>query len=415
MTKTQKDTQYKLIKQKYQSMAPELSERSRRLWAASEARPLGYGGVRLLEQVTGLDYKTITRGLAELADPGTMPPRNQIRHPGGGRRKLIDDDLTLLGDLEQLVSPYVRGDPMTALRYTSKSGAKLAAGLVAIGHQVSERTVLKLLNLLDYNLQANAKITEGNQHPDRDGQFQYIALTADDFLASGDPVISIDTKKKENVGNYANGGSERAPKGKPVAVNMHDFPDKDKGKVAPYGVYDLARNEGWVNVGIDHDTAEFAVHGIRTWWNSLGKQCYPKSTELLITADGGGSNGSRVRLWKVQLQKLANETGLTIHVRHFPPGTSKWNKVEHKMFCFITKNWRGKPLVDRATIISLIGKTTSQTGLKVYASLDEHSYEKGIKISDQELATVNLIPEDFHGEWNYRIVPHSTPETSATA
>jgi len=404
MTKNQKVTQLALITHKYDLMKSVLNERTRRLWAAVEAQSLGFGGSSLVHQATGLDHKTIARGLSELAEPTGLSPE-RIRRPGGGRKQLIDDDLTLLGDLDQLVGPYTRGDPEVCLRYTSKSAAKLTVSLQNMGHTVSERKTLQLLNLLGYNLQANAKTSEGNQHPDRDGQFHYIAATTDDFLKSGDPVISVDTKKKENVGNYANGGSEWQPTGQPTEVNMHDFPDKTKGKVAPYGIYDLARNDGWVNVGIDHDTAAFAVNGIRTWWNNLGRARYPNSTDLLITADGGGSNGSRIRLWKIELQKLANETGLTIHVRHFPPGTSKWNKIEHRMFSFITKNWRGKPLLDRATIINLISNTTTKTGLQVYAAIDEHSYPKGIKISDEELATVNLHREDFHGEWNYQIAP----------
>jgi len=408
MTQTQIITQTTLISSKFQSLKFALNERTRRLWAATEARAIGHGGIQLVANVTGLARSTIYDGIKELEHPELAAPAEDIRRPGGGRKSLIDNDLTLLGDLDQLVGPHTRGDPMTSLRYTSKSGAKLATALQDIGHEVKERTVLHLLNMLDYNLQANRKTSEGNQHPDRDAQFQYIGLTADDFLATGDPVISVDTKKKENVGNYANAGKERAPRGQPVEVNMHDFPDKEKGKVAPYGIYDLAKNEGWMSVGIDHDTAEFAVNGIRTWWNNLGRQRYPNSTEILITADGGGSNGSRVRLWKIELQKLANETGLTIYVRHFPPGTSKWNKIEHKLFCFVTKNWRGKPLIDRATVINLIGATTNDAGLKVYASLDENTYQKGIKISDKELAKVKLHKEDFHGEWNYRIEPQDT-------
>ena len=408
MTKIQTSIQTALVSSKYQSLQSELNERTRRLWAATEARALGHGGIQLVARVTGLARTTISDGLNELDHPEVRAPQQYIRRSGGGRKSLIDNDLTLLGDIDQLVDPHTRGDPMTSLRYTSRSGANLTAKLQEIGHEVKERTVLYLLNLLDYNLQANRKTSEGDQHPDRDAQFQYIGLGADDFLSAGDPVISVDTKKKENIGNYANGGREWEPRSHPVEVNMHDFPDTDKGKVAPYGVYDLSRNEGWVRVGIDHDTAAFAVNGIRTWWQELGKQRYPHARELLVTADGGGSNGSRVRLWKTELQKLANETGLTIHVRHFPPGTSKWNKIEHKLFCFITKNWRGKPLIDRATVINLIGATTNDAGLKVYASLDEHIYKTGIKVSDEELGRVNLHKEDFHGEWNYRIEPQDT-------
>jgi hypothetical protein len=411
MNKTQKDTQLEIIKNKYLRLKPELNERTRRLWAATEAQPLGYGGVSLVVKATGIDHKTITRGMAELADQKLAPDSGRIRHTGGGRKSLIYNDLTLLGDIVQLVGPHTRGDPMTTKRYSSKSGAKVAKALQDMGHEVSVRTTLYMMNLLNYNLQANRKTSEGNQDPDRDFQFQYIGLCIDDFHSTNDPVISVDTKKKENIGNYANVGREWRLSGQPVEVNMHDFPDKDKGIVAPYGVIDLTNNEGWVNVGIDHDTAEFAVNSIRTWWNNLGKKRFPNSQELLITADGGGSNGSRVRLWKVELQKLANETGLTIYVRHYPPGTSKWNPIEHRMFCFITKNWRGEPLIDRATVIDLISATTNEDGLKVYASLDENKYEKGIKISDKELAKVNLHEEDFHGKWNYRIEPQVTPVT----
>lgn len=395
------------IATRFQLLKPTLDERNRRLWAAAEAKTIGYGGIAIVHRATGIAHKTIMAGLREL---GMVLPKRangkvRIRRSGGGRKPVDRTDPTLESDIESLVEPTARGHPESRLRWTTKSLRNLAEALQVMGHTVSHSLVGSVLHRMQYSLQANRKTSEGKDHPDRDAQFQFINTSVTDFITRNQPAISVDTKKKENVGNYANKGAEWLPKGKPREVNMHDFPDKDLGKVAPYGIYDIDRNEGWVNVGIDHDTAEFATASIKSWWDNLGKQCYTQATELLITADCGGSNNARSRLWKVCLQQLANDTGLTVHVRHFPPGTSKWNKIEHKLFSFITKNWQGTPLIDRATVVNLIAGTRTKTGLQVYAQLDENEYPTGKKVSDEELARVNLGKEDFHGEWNYYVRP----------
>ena len=362
---------------------------------------------------TGLSRTTIHAGIKELEQPlgkersGLGTARFRIRRPGGGRKPLTEQRPELLAELERLVDPLTRGDPRLPLRWTCKSTPRLAAELRSGGYQVSQRTVCALLGSLGYSLQSVRKSREGAEHPDRDAQFQHIARQVAEFLRAGQPVISVDTKKKELVGDFTRTGQEWQPKGRPEAVRVHDFPDPELGKVAPYGVYDLGANQGWVSVGVTHDTAEFAVESIRRWWRQMGRAVYRHARQLLITADCGGSNGSRVRLWKVQLQRLADELGLQISVCHFPPGTSKWNKIEHRMFCHITQNWRGRPLVSHEVIIELIGATTTQGGLKIQAALDERPYAKGIKVSNAELATVQLTPDKFHGEWNYSI--HPTP------
>jgi hypothetical protein len=398
-----------MVRRKYELLNPELNERSRRYWAATEAMELGYGGISIVVVATGLVFNTVKRGIQELEAQhrGEVEPLpiDRIRHPGGGRKKLTDKDPALLPDLDKLVDPVTRGDPESPLRWTSKSTEKLAFALQEQDHYVSPDTVGRLLKVQGYSLQANRKTYEGNTHPDRDAQFQYIYSTTKNFQQKNQPVISVDTKKKELIGNFKNGGKEWQPAGAPIDVNVYDFVDKKLGKAIPYGVYDILHDEGWVNVGIDRDTAQFAAHSILQWWERMGKKRYPKAKELLITADCGGSNGRRTRLWKVELQRLADELGITIHVRHFPPGTSKWNKIEHRMFAFISKNWRGKPLLDRTTVINLIANTTTTNGLRIEAALDANTYQKGIKISDREMKSLNFYKEDFHGEWNYRLEP----------
>ena len=393
-----------IIRGKYQMLAPELNERTLRLFAAAEAKYLGRGGITLVARAIEVSRDRISRGLQDLEAERKLEP-DRIRRPGGGRKKQVEEDPTLEKDLEQLISPYTRGDPESSLRWTCKSVRKLAAELNRKGHQVSHSSVASLLRDMNYSLQANRKTTEGKQHPDRDAQFNYINQTAQQQQRRGQPVISVDTKKKELVGDFANKGREWHPQGDPEKVRVHDFIDKELGKVAPYGVYDLTRNNGWVSVGIDHDTAAFAVATIGQWWRKMRRAAYSKASHLLITADSGGSNGSRTRLWKVELQKMANQTGLTITVCHFPPGTSKWNKIEHRMFSFITKNWRGKPLTDRATIVNLIGSTTTEEGLKIRCELDTNHYPKGIKVSDAQMDKVKLKKHEFHGDWNYTIYP----------
>jgi len=383
-----------------------LDERGRRAVAAAEALALGWGGITAVSHATGLSRKTIARGIQELQGGESAPP-GRIRRAGGGRKKTIDKDPTLLTDLERLVEPTTRGDPESPLRWTCKSVRRLAAQLGQRGHQVSHQLVSELLHALDYRLQANRKTREGDSHPDRDAQFGHISTTADAFLSAGDPVISVDTKKKELVGDFKNSGREWQPTGEPEEVRIHDFPLPELGRVSPYGVYDLAENAGWVNVGIDHDTAAFAVESIRRWWQQAGRERYLQTHRLLITADGGGSNGSRTRLWKRELQELADETGLAIAVCHFPPGTSKWNKIEHRLFAFISQNWRGHPLVSYAVILDLIAATTTTTGLTVTSSLDTNTYPAGIKVSDEEMAAIRLERDAFHGEWNYTILPHA--------
>jgi Rhodopirellula transposase DDE domain len=399
----------RIVQAKYIPLKPLLDERARRLWAAVEARSLGRGGIIRVAEATGLARATIRAGLKELdlptPDDGGSHSGGRLRPPGGGRKPLIDHDPGLLRELEKLVDPVTRGDPMSPLRWTCKSAEKLAEGLQARGHVVSERTVNRLLHDLGYSLQSNRKTIEGKGHPDRDAQFQYINRRVKAFQRQGQPVVSVDTKKKELVGPYRNGGWEWQPKGKPEKVKVHDFPDKGLGKAIPYGVYDMAGNTGWVSVGVDHDTAEFAVETIRRWWNRMGRRAYPHAKKLLITADGGGSNGSRCRLWKVELQGLADEIGLSISVCHFPPGTSKWNKIEHRMFCHITENWRGRPLVSREVVVNLIGGTKTKAGLEVRSELDGGSYPTGREVTDQQIDGLSIKRETFHGEWNYTIRP----------
>jgi transposase len=392
---------------RFRLLAGELDERALRLWAAAEAVALGRGGTAAVARATGIAASTIRRGRAELA-AGDSPGRGRVRRAGAGRKRLTETDPNLLEDLERLVEGDARGDPEQPLRWTAKSLRTLAAELGAQGHQISARSVAPLLRQLGYSLQANRKTKEGSNHPDRDAQFRQINQTVTAAIAAGQPVISVDTKKKELVGDFKNAGREWRPKGSPELVRSHDFKDKQLGKAIPYGIYDLASDEGWVAVGIDHDTAQFAVNSIRSWWLHLGRARYPNATTLTITADCGGSNGHRPRLWKVELQRLADQTGLRIQVCHFPPGTSKWNKIEHRLFSFISLNWRAKPLVSLETIINLIGATTTRTGLKVYARLDERSYPDKIKITDAELAAVNIHRADFHPDWNYTIQPKTT-------
>ena len=383
-----------------------LDERARRLWAAAEARSAGRGGIAAVVRATGISESTVRRGLADL-DSGVMPRPGRVRrHPG--RLPILEREPGLEQALDRLVDPVTRGDPQSPLRWTSKSGAKLAEALREMGHDVVDRTVLRLLKAKGYSLQANKKTKEGAGHPDRDAQFAYISTTAAAAISAGQPVISVDTKKRELVGDFKAVGREFEPKGQPVEVRGHDFKDKVLGHAIPYGVYDLKENEGWVSVGVTRDTAVFAVNSILSWWQHLGKPRYPHATSLTITADCGGSNSSRTRLWKRELQRLADHTGLQIIVCHFPPGTSKWNKIEHRMFSFVSLNWRGKPLENLEVIISLIAATTTSTGLKVYAQLDERAYEKNIAVTDKQLAAVNLTRHDFHGEWNYTINPSHT-------
>jgi len=399
------------IAAKFVILRPLLDERARRLWAAVEARAIGRGGISCVAEATGLSRVTIRAGLQELVLPGTAPgPRTtseRLRRPGGGRKPRGMRDPHLVHALETLVDPVTRGDPMSLLRWTCKSAAQLAAALQAQGHPVSERTVNRLLHDLGYSLQSNRKTLEGRAHPDRDAQFQSINRRAKAFQKQGQPVVSVDTKKKALIGQFRNGGREWQPQGQPEEVQGHDFPDKALGKVIPYGVYDEATNTGWVSVGVDHDTAEFAVETVRRWWRHMGSQTYPRAKRVLITADGGGSNGSRCRLWKVELQRLANETGLRISVCHFPPGTSKWNKIEHRMFCHITEHWRGRPLVSREVVVNLIGHTTTKTGLAIRSALDENSYPTGREVTAQQLESLAIKQEKFHGEWNYTIQPRT--------
>jgi len=404
-----KSTTMQSIKEKYTSLEPVLDERARRLWAAAEARAIGRGGVTRVSEATGLSRVTIRAGLGELDRPVAPTDRRatneRLRRPGGGRKPLVDHEPDLLHDLEALVDPVTRGDPMSPLRWTCKSAAKLAAELQALGHAVSERTVNRLLHALGYSLQSNRKTIEGKSHPDRDAQFQYINRRVKAFQRQGQPVVSVDAKKKELVGQFRNGGREWQPVGQPEEVEVYDFAKKDLGKVIPYGIYDQTANTGWVSVGIDHDTAEFAVETLRRWWRNMGSQVHPRAKRLLITADGGGSNGSRCRLWKVELQGLADEIGLRISVCHFPPGTSKWNKIEHRMFCHITENWRGRPLVSREVAVNLIGHTTTKTGLAIRSELDEGSYPTGRAVSDEQMGGLSIRRDKFHGEWNYTLLP----------
>ncbi len=392
------------VRQRYQIICAYLSENSKRTWAASEAITIGRGGDTIVSEATGMSRVTISRGKAEV-NGEISDDSGKVRKPGGGRKSLNKKDPNIIRDLDLMISPLTRGDPENPLRWTCKSTYKLAEALKAKGHKISQKSVYSLLQEMGYSMQSNKKIIEGKQHPDRDEQFHFINRKVKNFQGQGYPAISVDAKKKENIGLFKNSGTEWEKHGQPVKVNTYDFPDKEKGKACPYGVYDMTRNEGWVNVGISRDTAEFAVESIRRWWKGMGIWKYPEATSLLITADGGGSNGHRTRLWKREIQALSNELNLTIQVCHFPPGTSKWNKIEHQMFSFISKNWRGKPLDSIGTIVNLIANTTTKNGLQIRAEIDKSEYEKGIKISDEEMASLNIERENFHGEWNYKISP----------
>lgn len=395
------------IAERFAGLGPELNERQRRIWAATEARSHGRGGIAAVARATGISEDTVGRGIKELRE-GVRLEAGQVRRRGAGRRALTVSDPSLLVDLQGLVDPDTRGDPESPLRWSSKSLGKLASALVDAGHQVSDRTVGKLLKGLGFRLHANQKTREGTDHPDRDAQFRHVNETVKTALEAGEPTISVDTKKRELIGDFKAVGREYEPTGRPVQVRCHDFKDKDLGHAIPYGVYDVKANEGMVSVGVTNDTSAFAVNSIRAWWEHLGAQRYPDATCLTITADGGGSNSSRTRLWKTELQRLADELGLSIRVCHFPPGTSKWNKIEHRMFSFVSLNWRGKPLQSLQVIIDLIGSTTTSTGLKVYARVDPGEYVKGIKVTDAELATVNIVRDGFHPDWNYEIKPKLT-------
>jgi len=398
------------IRERFSTVAPFLDERGRGLVAAAEAFAAGYGGITAVARATGMAPSTIGRGLTEL---GADDPSPRIRRPGAGRKPAILKDPRLRPDLEALVEPTSRGDPQSPLRWTCKSVRHLAAALREQGHQVSHNLVAELLHAAGYSLQGNRKTKEGDSHPDRDAQFAHINAQVAAALAEQQPAISVDTKKKELVGDFRNNGREYRPQGHPQEVRVHDFLIKELGRAVPYGVYDLAANTGWVSVGVDHDTAAFAVNGIRQWWRKVGWARYPVATRLLITADGGGSNGSRVRLWKHELQKLANELGLDITVSHLPPGTSKWNKIEHRLFSFISQNWRAQPLVSYRVIVELISATTTKTGLTVRCELDTGQYPKGIVVSDAEMAALNIKHGEFHGEWNYTISPNTHPPSGA--
>lgn len=397
------------VKEKYEVLRPSLNERARRLWAATEARSLGRGGIAAVIAATGMSSATVDRGQRELdaAKLGTVElPPERVRKPGGGRKRAREKQPGLTEALKALVDPTTRGDPELPLRWTCKSTRHLADELRRQGFLVGPRTVAKELAEQGFSLQANRKTREGKQHPDRNAQFEYINETVKRFQRRGQPVVSVDTKKKELVGEFRNVGREWRPRGRPEEVRVHDFPDPKVKKAIPYGVYDLTRNEGWVNVGLDHDTARFATASIRRWWRKMGRKRYPKAKELLITADCGGSNSSRTRLWKVALQDLADNLGLRLTICHFPPGTSKWNRIEHRMFCHITQNWRGRPLTSYAVIVQLIGNTKTTTGLQIRAELDEHTYPAKERVTPAQLANVRLKPAAFHGEWNYAITPH---------
>ncbi len=402
------------LQSKYATLRAVLDERALRLWAAAEAQASGRGGVTLVAAATGMSRMRIAAGLAELQRLAVVPPveppaRQRIRRPGGGRKSLRETDPTLLADLEAMVDPVTRGDPQSPLRWTCKSTTKLAAALVEQGHRIDARTVARLLKEQHYRLQSTRKTLEGGGHPDRDAQFSHINAQAAAFQERQQPVISVDAKKKELIGAFQQGGHEWQPAMCPVPVAVHDFPDPTLGKGIPSGVYDVAANQGWVSVGTDHDTPAFAVQTIRTWWQRMGHVRYPEASSLLVMADGGGSNSSRARLWKREVQRLADDLGFPISVCHLPPGTSKWNKIEHRMFCHITENWRGRPLVSHEVIVNLIGSTTTQTGLTIEADLDSARYPLGVHVSDDELSHLNLQHAAFHGEWNYTLAPHSSP------
>jgi hypothetical protein len=395
------------IRQRFVAMSPHLDERGRRQFAAVEARLAGYGGIAAVARVTGIAPSTIGRGLAELDDPAALSA-DRVRRPGGGRHALVAKDPQLLADLDALVAPGARGDPMSPLRWTSKSLRRLAAALGKMGHTISHTLVGELLQDMGFSLQGNRKTREGDNHPDRDAQFAYLAGAVSAALEQEQPAISVDAKKKELVGNFKNPGREWRPHGDPEEVQVHDFLVQELGRAIPYGVYDLAANDGWVNIGVDHDTACFAVHSIQRWWQEIGRSRYPVAHRLVITADCGGSNGVRVRLWKRELQKLANQLALDIEVHHLPPGTSKWNQIEHRLFSFISKNWRARPLISYRVIIDLISATRTQTGLTVRCELDRARYPKGVTVSDAEFAAINITRDAFHGEWNYIIHPQNS-------
>lgn len=399
----------KSIARKYNALCPEMDERARRIWAATEARELGYGGLSIIYRATGLDFKTISRGDADLKElekrQGTLDQVRRIRQKGGGRKPLRIKNSNLIEDLNDLVEPTVRGDPMSGIRWTCKSTRKLADAMNKKGHKISHLTIAKELRRQKYSLQGNRKTDEGASHPDRNDQFLYINETVTAFQQRGDPVISVDTKKKELIGNYKNNGKEWLPQGQPTDVKVYDFVDKELGKAIPYGVYDISKNKGFVSVGIDHDTAEFAVETIRRWWKGIGHVAYPKATSLYITADGGGSNSSRSRLWKKELQKLSDEINFPIQVSHYPPGTSKWNKIEHRMFSHISMNWRGTPLISRELIVELISHTRTSQGLKIVSELNTNEYKKGMRVTKEEFDNLALKRHEFHGEWNYTLMP----------
>jgi transposase len=393
------------IQQRHKIISSHLSERGKRLWAASEAMTIGRGGDTLVSKATNISRVTISKARKEIEKGETTTESVRIREPGGGRKRLIDNSPDIIKELDLMIDPFTRGDPESPLRWTCKSTYNLANALQIKGYKISQKSVHTLLQEMGYSMQANRKKMEGKQNPDRDAQFQFINNKVKAFQNQGYPVISVDAKKKENIGQYKNTGREWEKKGQPTVVNTYDFPDKEKGKACPYGVFDMTRNEGWVNVGISRDTAEFAVESIRRWWFGMGVFRYPDASSLFITADGGGSNGHRVRLWKREIQQLSNELGFTIQVCHFPPGTSKWNKIEHQMFSFVSKNWRGKPLDSVGTIINLISNTTTKNGLNIKAEVDKNEYEIGIKVSDEEMNKLNIERNTFHGEWNYKIKP----------
>ncbi|MGH7773437.1 MAG: ISAzo13 family transposase [Candidatus Binatia bacterium] len=408
------DSQAGIIKAKYRWLSRVMDERMCRWWAGSEALIRGRGGITLVSQATGLNRNTVAAGVKEIQQGetalGSREGRSAIRRPGGGRKSLGEHNPGLKAALERLVEPVTRGDPTSPLRWTCKSVRRLAQELQSQGYKISPPTVAELLYQMDYSLQANRKTREGAKHPDRNSQFELIATRTQEFMERGQPVVSIDNKKCERVGNFKNAGREWRPKGSPERVRIYDFVDPALGKAILHGIYDVGNNSGWVSVGVDHDTAEFAVESLRRWWKQMGSKVYPRATQLLITADGGGSNNYRSRLWKTQLQNLVDETGLEISVCHFPPGTSKWNKIEHRMFCHITENWRGQPLVSHEVIINLISGTTTTMGLKIQASLDTNRYPKGIKVSAEAMRSLQIQPEAFHGEWNYTVLPRKKLE-----
>lgn len=392
--------------EKYAAMSPHLNERSRRLYAASEAKAIGFGGKKLMSQVTGLAFETIKKGFVELENnPTETLEIKRIRKVGGGRKKNIEKDPSLKQDLEDIIEASTRGDPESPLLWCSKSTRHIADCINKDVKRISHTLISQLLDKMGYSLQGNKKVKEGADHPDRDAQFIFINEKVKTFQGKNQPVISVDTKKKENIGEFKNAGREYRKKGHPRPVNTYDFPDKEKGKASPYGIYDITENKGWVSVGISADTSEFAVHSIESWWEEMGKESYVNASEIYITCDGGGSNGSRPRLWKRELQRFATKINKVIHVSHFPPGTSKWNKIEHKMFCFISQNWKGRPLTDLVTIVKLIGNTKTTKGLEIKAKTDTNIYKKGIVITDEEFATISIERDQFHGDWNYKIFP----------